>query len=669
MLYQLSAIASHNRTTANRSVPMYVQVEVTSRCNLKCRMCPLTLGATGSGADGGKLADADWEQVKRMSRAAGRALVVGFGEPLTHPRFVPMLHELDELGVEISFSTNGIGAEAVAGDFATLKNLRHVNISIDSPDPEIYREIRGGDVSRALQGMTAIAAAMPDRVDVSVNSVVMKSNVRSLLQFPAILERAGVPFFSLNGLHDYTEELRQEHIFSGRSLQTFLPSRRLHVVLDQLKAECESHGIKLLLTRRTQLDFYRPDLAALEYFTVDPNKPVSRACTVPFDSMYVDSNGKVFPCCQAAGSEPLGDLRLETAEQIWHGEAFAKFRNDLLQPETTPKICRPCSAAPIGEHPFRLYRAEMGSVRTSPEDSSIHFEVRNTGTLTWDRDNPLRVGSTRPIDRESAHYHPSWQSRNRVAEMAEDVVLPGQKATISFQMTPAHVNGPETFQLLVEGHFWLPDTQFDLPQLDAGPISLSMDPDHIPSRGGSVELGIDTADGVPWEAAADREWIAPRHLSGTGTRRHAILVLPNWAREPRTSTVHAGAAKLVIRQTASERSAERMALFLTWHLLGRLVDPVELQDYAQCEGDSHALVTRMASSQEFQSRFRIDPNNPAPIVEQVVAALFSAILDQNKRAARVVALTRDLEPGDISSAVARFLALQSVRSSLARVTD
>src|SRR5262245_21246406 len=103
---------------------MYLQVEITSRCNLKCKMCPLILGTTASSGSAGVIDDADWEQVKRLSITAGRIMLVGFGEPMTHPRFVGMLQELDKIGVEISFSTNGIGSEQIAPPLAMLKHLR-----------------------------------------------------------------------------------------------------------------------------------------------------------------------------------------------------------------------------------------------------------------------------------------------------------------------------------------------------------------------------------------------------------------------------------------------------------------------------------------------------------------------------------------------------------------
>lgn len=658
MLYNLptAAAVSPQPSGPLYSIPMFLQVEITSRCNLKCRMCPLTLGTTSSSAAAAQLADADWEQVKRYSQAAGRVLLVGFGEPLTHPRFLQMLHELDELRIETSFSTNGIGAEAVAGELARLKHLRHVNISIDSPDPAVYQDIRGGDVSRALQGMRAIAAAMPDRVDVTVNSVVMKSNVRSLLSFPAILAEAGVRYFALNGLHDYTEEIRREHIYSGRGLQTFLPARRLHVVMDELKSVCEQHGVQLLLNHRTQLDFYKPDKAAIEYFNVDPKAPLTRACTVPFDSMYVDSNGKVYPCCHAAGNTPLGDLRQQSVDDVWSGAAFSKFRHDLLDAATTPGVCRTCTVAPLGEHPFRQYNASVLSTEALT-DGRLQLKVRNTGAKTWDRSTPLRLGTSRPRDRSSIHYHPSWLSPNRAAEMAEDVVASGEVATLTCHATPAHASRPESFQLLVEGQFWLPDTQFDLPVQPPAPLVLKIERAQLEATESSVQIHVDVAPDVPWELEAACDWIAPALTQGRGAGIVTLQLAPNWHSSSRSAKIRAGSESVEVRQDSAETKNLRAMLFCAYKLLRRSLSDAEQRELQAFSDEPARLI------QHLLSQTGVSDNTT------VAERLFSAFLDQTKRSSRIRALMRDLPAAAMPLVISRFLALGDVQAAFRQCTD
>jgi radical SAM protein with 4Fe4S-binding SPASM domain len=630
---------------------MYLQVEITSRCNLKCKMCPLTLGATASSGTAGLIEDADWEQVKRLSATAGRIMLVGFGEPMTHPRFVGMLQELDKLGVEVSFSTNGIGAELIAPRLALIKHLRHVNISIDSPDPKLYEDIRGGDVNRALSGMRAIAAALPDRVDVTVNSVVMKQNVRSLIAFPAILRDAGIRLYALNGLHDYANELRGEHIHTGRALQTFLPNRRMHTVLDELKAECVRNDVQLLLTHRTQLDFYKPEQSAEEYFGGDHgvDKAVTRACTVPFDSMYVDSNGKVFPCCHAAGITPLGDLRSESVEAVWTGRNFAKFRNDLLDVRTTPQICRSCTVAPFGEHPFNLYRAEILAVEPLSGVRGFRMRVRNCGTRSWGLEAPLRLAPSRPNDRASIHHHPSWMSPTRVCGPIETGVPAGQVATLEFEVTPAHVARPEHFQLLIEGKNWLPDTILQFPMPEPPPLELRCEDRYFQAAGATFDLNVTTPGSVPWVASVDCDWIRLQHQAGKGSGALAVTVLPNWQLGERIAYIRIGNVRTEVIQSACEDDSQRIALLCYWKLLGRIPSAAEIEPW---RGEVAAKVIQGLLADDVLAK-----------PQALAGRLFMAFLEKTPRPGRWRGVIRDADDSsDPTEIINRFLALTEVRA-------
>lgn len=125
--------------------PFALQVEVTSKCNLRCKMCPLTSGTTSSGASSGHIGAATWAQVLAAARRSRQVFISGFGEPLTNPACLQLLSDLDALAVRTTLVTNGAALSAdIATRLAALENLVHVNVSIDSPDGGQYREIGAG---------------------------------------------------------------------------------------------------------------------------------------------------------------------------------------------------------------------------------------------------------------------------------------------------------------------------------------------------------------------------------------------------------------------------------------------------------------------------------------------------------------------------------------------
>src|SRR4029079_6876540 len=128
-----------------------LQVEFTSKCNLRCRMCPLTTKTSSSSAAPGPMFDAVFDEVLAVARSCRRVIVAGYGEALTNPQCLPMLRALDAERTDMSLATNGLALSPTAARALTeIRHLSMINVSIDSPDPDIYRAVRRGNVDRAL---------------------------------------------------------------------------------------------------------------------------------------------------------------------------------------------------------------------------------------------------------------------------------------------------------------------------------------------------------------------------------------------------------------------------------------------------------------------------------------------------------------------------------------
>jgi radical SAM protein with 4Fe4S-binding SPASM domain len=437
------------------NVPLYLQVEITSRCNLKCRMCPLTLGNTITSSAEGNLDDASWDDIKLYAQQVGHVLISGYGEPMTNVRFLPMLQELDALGVQTSFSTNAIGAEYIAPQLADLRKLVSANVSIDSPDPEVYRDIRGGDLDRVLKGLEALVSALGDRV--SVSSVAMASNFLSLKAFPDLLARIGVRTYAIQPMVEWDAQLGPEHLYH-RGWETN--------VIDEIRAECEERGIACIITPKTELEMNSPDSMLVQFHTRSLKE--TKPCVIPFESVYIDSQANVFPCCHSAGQSVLGNLHESTLETIVNGAKMRRFQHDLLDAATTPDVCRACNVVPLGPHPFKIYRAQI--VELTHTENKYRLVAQNLGTVPWDDEREIRVSATQPRDRISRYSHASWINGGRVARAQEHVVDPGELATFEWAITPNEPAEPEWFQLVVEYHAWLPDTFFRLPDAENGAI-------------------------------------------------------------------------------------------------------------------------------------------------------------------------------------------------------
>ena len=117
-----------------------VGLELTSRCNLRCGMCPLPVLRR-------PYEDMDWPLVERAEREIhGLGLKLKWlhemGEPLLYSR----IDDAIRLFPEASVSTNGLVLTEEVGAKLLGSPLRRLRICIDSINPDVYPHLRtGGD--------------------------------------------------------------------------------------------------------------------------------------------------------------------------------------------------------------------------------------------------------------------------------------------------------------------------------------------------------------------------------------------------------------------------------------------------------------------------------------------------------------------------------------------
>ena len=159
----------------NRNIH-YLRISVTDRCNLRCKYCMPENGIK-------PLRHEDilsFEEIVSFTKIAvengiDKVRLTG-GEPLVRKNIVHLIRLLANIdGIkDLSLTTNGI----LLSEFAKpLKDagLQRVNISLDTVDPDKYREItRVGDLNRVMQGIAA--AEMAGLRPIKINCVVNKSS-------------------------------------------------------------------------------------------------------------------------------------------------------------------------------------------------------------------------------------------------------------------------------------------------------------------------------------------------------------------------------------------------------------------------------------------------------------------------------------------------------------
>lgn len=170
----------------------YVRISITDRCNLRCIYCMPETGVTSFEHSEILSYEEIIRLVRLLSRLGIHHIRITGGEPMARRGcldFITSIHAIE--GIEsISMTTNALLLHGCV-DKAYQAGLRALNISMDTLDPEIYRQMtRGGDVNKVLSVIDdAIALGM----QVKINAVPVRGmNDKGLCDLAALAKERDV---------------------------------------------------------------------------------------------------------------------------------------------------------------------------------------------------------------------------------------------------------------------------------------------------------------------------------------------------------------------------------------------------------------------------------------------------------------------------------------------
>ena len=161
------------RDTIGRSIT-YLRVSVTDRCNLRCAYCVPQRDFTWIPHDQILTFEEIYRVCEAFSRLGIRKIRLTGGEPLVRKGVTGLAERLRDLaGVEeLCMTTNGVFLKENAQRLFEA-GITHINISLDTLQPERFRHITGHDfLGRVKAGIEQVVSlGFPV---VKVNTVVMK---------------------------------------------------------------------------------------------------------------------------------------------------------------------------------------------------------------------------------------------------------------------------------------------------------------------------------------------------------------------------------------------------------------------------------------------------------------------------------------------------------------
>ncbi len=152
----------------------YLRISLTDRCNFRCVYCMPALGMKFQPREEHLTDDELLRVIGLFAKIGIRKLRLTGGEPTIRPHLVGLIRAMKEFdGIEeVSMTTNALLLSRLGPDLKEA-GLDRVNISIDTLDPDRFREMtRGGRLDLVWKGIeTADAVGL---TPIKLNTVVMR---------------------------------------------------------------------------------------------------------------------------------------------------------------------------------------------------------------------------------------------------------------------------------------------------------------------------------------------------------------------------------------------------------------------------------------------------------------------------------------------------------------
>jgi len=290
-------------------LPMTISVEPTTACNLRCPECPSGLRAF-TRPTGNLKEDFFRDTIDELYKQLVYLIFYFQGEPYINPKFLDMVKYANDKGIYTITSTNGHFLNDENSRKTIESGLDRMIISVDGTTQEVYENYRKeGKLENVLAGARNIVKwkkkLNSSTPHVIFQFLVVKPNEHQIPDIYRLAEEIGVD----------EVKLKTAQVYDYKNGNDLIPTIDKYARYAQqsdgswrVKNELLNHCWKLW-----------------------------HSCVITWDGMVV-------PCCfDKDADHRLGDLKKQSFEELWHGEAYHNFRVSLLKGRDQIDICKNCT--------------------------------------------------------------------------------------------------------------------------------------------------------------------------------------------------------------------------------------------------------------------------------------------------------------------------------------
>ncbi|MBI4146863.1 radical SAM protein [Candidatus Woesearchaeota archaeon] len=299
--------------------PKHVNIEISTICNLKCKMCKRENFDFGN-----KLLPL--ETYKRIIDGLSKKVELisygGYGEMLLHPDFFEMARYAKNKGFKTSTTSNGLLLNSDEKIIRLLASgLDELRISIEYITPK-QDEIGHAFSKTLFNNIKRLIELRNEKMNmkIGVNSVVHAENVDEVEKIIDVAEKMGV---------DDVELIRLDTVLNNVQRTLLLEKeKKLYAAIKKSKRKIK------VITPADRFEKWRRFYNFGNFY-----------CPRLYEGVHIRVNGAVTPCSFGFSIHDFGNIHKNTMQEIWHND-----RLNNLRCAVNNKVCGKCSIHRWGKH-------------------------------------------------------------------------------------------------------------------------------------------------------------------------------------------------------------------------------------------------------------------------------------------------------------------------------
>jgi MoaA/NifB/PqqE/SkfB family radical SAM enzyme len=306
------------------------QIELTTRCPLRCKMC---IRAETKDWQFQDMSLEDFKKLLPYLREVETVVLEGWGESLLHNNLLECIRLVKKEGSQVGFVTSAKGLTEIRVSELVKAGLDFIGFSIAGTTPEIHDAVRVNshlhEILNAIQFFHQEKRRQNlDRPRMHLIFLVLKDNILEVPKIPSLAREMGIDEVILtNVCHCINTWQEEQRIFLWE---------RDENPYEKILRETEMHAKKL------KIRIKMPSIVPIDVPVCEEN---------PLRNLYISVDGKVSPCvylCPPLASPfrrifcgkeywvdkiSFGDLFNQSFSEIWKNQHYLRFRDRFMERE------------------------------------------------------------------------------------------------------------------------------------------------------------------------------------------------------------------------------------------------------------------------------------------------------------------------------------------------